>query len=153
MNRANFYASVRQRASGVFGTSLSQGQVEGCEAILDEAERRGTPLFHLAAIFSEVCLWPAPRRGRASSRSKPCNPKRKSWKGRATMPRFSAWTIILCASLTLVGCASATVSGCSPFQKNNLSPAGTVALLQADRSGAERVIGNDRAGARKGCWD
>lgn len=54
MNRAAFYASVRQRASGIFGTSLTQGQVTGCEAILDEAERRGTPLFHLAAILSEA---------------------------------------------------------------------------------------------------
>lgn len=54
MNRAAFYASVRQRTSGVFGTSLSQPQVQGVEAILDEAERRGTPLFHLAAILSEV---------------------------------------------------------------------------------------------------
>ena len=53
MNRPAFYASVRQRASGVFGTSLSQAQVEGCEAILDEAERRGTSIFHLAAILSE----------------------------------------------------------------------------------------------------
>ncbi|CAK7257694.1 MULTISPECIES: hypothetical protein [unclassified Shinella] len=54
MNRSAFYASVRQRASGIFGTSLTQGQVNGCEAILDEAQRRGTPLFHLAAILSEV---------------------------------------------------------------------------------------------------
>ena len=54
MNRAAFYASVRQRASGIFGTSLSQPQVQGVESILDEAERRGTPLFHLAAILSEV---------------------------------------------------------------------------------------------------
>lgn len=54
MNRAAFYASVRQRTSGVFGTSLSQPQVQGVEAILDEAEKRGTPLFHLAAILSEV---------------------------------------------------------------------------------------------------
>ncbi|MGQ3236206.1 hypothetical protein [Shinella sp.] len=54
MNRSAFYASVRQRASGVFGTSLSQAQVEGCKAILDEAERRGTSVFHLAAILSEV---------------------------------------------------------------------------------------------------
>lgn len=54
MNRSAFYASVRQRASGVFGTSISQSQVEGCEAILNEAERRGTPLFHLAAILSEA---------------------------------------------------------------------------------------------------
>lgn len=54
MDRSAFYASVRQRASGVFGTSLSQSQVQGVEAILDEAERRGTSLFHLAAILSEV---------------------------------------------------------------------------------------------------
>lgn len=52
MNRANFYASVRQRASGVFGTSLSQAQVEGVEAVLDEAERRGTPLRQLAYILA-----------------------------------------------------------------------------------------------------
>lgn len=54
MNRSAFYASVRQRASGVFGTSLSQAQVNGVEAILDEAERRGTPLFHLAAMLGEA---------------------------------------------------------------------------------------------------
>lgn len=52
MNRSAFYASVRQRASGVFGTSLSQSQVQGIEAILDEAERRGTPLQHLAYILA-----------------------------------------------------------------------------------------------------
>lgn len=52
MNRANFYASARQRASGIFGTSLSQSQVNGVEAILDEAERRGTPLRHLAYILA-----------------------------------------------------------------------------------------------------
>jgi putative chitinase len=54
MNRSAFYASVRERASGIFGTSLSQAQVQGVEAILDEAERRGTSIFHLAAILSEV---------------------------------------------------------------------------------------------------
>lgn len=48
MNRSAFYASVRQRASGVFGTSISQSHVQGTEAILDEAERRGTPLRQLA---------------------------------------------------------------------------------------------------------
>ena len=54
MNRAAFYAALRQRTSGVFGTSLSAKQVEGVEAILNEAERRGTSLFHLAAILSEA---------------------------------------------------------------------------------------------------
>ncbi len=48
MNRSAFYASVRQRASGVFGTSISQSQAQGTEAVLDFAERRGTPLRHLA---------------------------------------------------------------------------------------------------------
>lgn len=52
MNRSAFYASARQRASGIFGTSLSQAQVNGVEAILDEAERRGTPLRHLAYILA-----------------------------------------------------------------------------------------------------
>ncbi len=69
------------------------------------------------------------------------------------MRNFSVCLIMICVLPILAGCPSATVSGCSPFQKNNLSPAGAVALLQADRPGAERVIGNDRAGARKGCWE
>lgn len=54
MDRAAFYSSLRQRMSGVFGTSLSTKQVKGVEAILDEAERRGTSLFHLAAIMAEA---------------------------------------------------------------------------------------------------
>ena len=53
MDRAAFFASLRQRTSGVFGTSLSAKQVEGVEAILDEAARRGTSLLHLAAILAE----------------------------------------------------------------------------------------------------
>lgn len=52
MNRSAFYASVRERAPGVFGTSISQSQVQGTEAILDEAERRGTPLRQLAYILA-----------------------------------------------------------------------------------------------------
>ena len=52
MNRAAFYASVRARTSAVFGTSISQSQVQGVEAILDEAEKRGTPLRQLAYILA-----------------------------------------------------------------------------------------------------
>lgn len=52
MNRAAFYASVRRRASGIFGTSLSQGQVNGCETLLSEAEKEGTPLRFLAYILA-----------------------------------------------------------------------------------------------------
>lgn len=40
MNRSAFFASARSRTSGIFGTSLSQKQVEGVEAILDEWDRR-----------------------------------------------------------------------------------------------------------------
>ena len=52
MNRAAFFASVRSRTSGVFGTSLSQRQVTGVEAILDEAEKRGTSF-----LFSRNAVW------------------------------------------------------------------------------------------------
>lgn len=56
MNRAAFFASLRSRTSGVFGASLSQAQVQGIEAILNEAERRGTPLKHLAYILATPYL-------------------------------------------------------------------------------------------------
>lgn len=52
MDRAAFYASLRRRDSGVFGTSLTQGQVDGCEAILAEGERRGTPRNELAYLLA-----------------------------------------------------------------------------------------------------
>ncbi|MBW3099199.1 hypothetical protein [Pseudohoeflea coraliihabitans] len=52
MNRKAFFASLRRRESGVFGTSLSQKQVQGTEAIINEAEKRGTPLNHLAYILA-----------------------------------------------------------------------------------------------------
>jgi putative chitinase len=54
MDRKLFFAALRRRGSGVFGTSLSQQQVAGVEAIMDEGEKRGTSLFHLAAILAEV---------------------------------------------------------------------------------------------------
>ena len=46
MNRAAFFAALRARESGVFGTSLSQAQVNGIEAILSVGE--GLPLSHMA---------------------------------------------------------------------------------------------------------
>lgn len=52
MNRSAFYASARARASGIFGTSLSQAQVEGCEAILDEGQKRGIQLEQLAYVLA-----------------------------------------------------------------------------------------------------
>lgn len=52
MNRTAFYAALRQRSSTVFGTSLSQGQVRILDLILDEGERRGVILTHLAYILA-----------------------------------------------------------------------------------------------------
>ncbi|CAN7625087.1 hypothetical protein [Aminobacter sp. LjRoot7] len=52
MDRSKFYAALRSRSSGVFGTSLSQSQVSGTEMVLGEAQRRGTPLRHLAYILA-----------------------------------------------------------------------------------------------------
>lgn len=54
MNREAFYASVRSRTSGVFGTSLSQPQVNGVNSILDEGQRRGISTRYLAAILAEA---------------------------------------------------------------------------------------------------
>lgn len=54
MDREAFFAALRRRGSGVFGTSLKQGQVDGITAILDEAERRGTRTNDLAYALATV---------------------------------------------------------------------------------------------------
>lgn len=54
MQRSVFYAALRRRDSGVFGTSLSQSQVNALEAMLDEGGRRGTPLRHLAYVMASA---------------------------------------------------------------------------------------------------
>jgi len=51
-NRATFFSSLRKRDSGVFGTSLSQKQVEGIDAVLNEAELRRTPLKWLSYMLA-----------------------------------------------------------------------------------------------------
>jgi len=56
MNRAKFYAELRKASSGVFGTSLTTNQVRGIDAILDEAEKRRTPLKHLAYVLATPYL-------------------------------------------------------------------------------------------------
>lgn len=52
MNTAQFFASIRRRDSGVFGTSLSQRQVDGIEAILKAGQHLIRP--HLAHVLGEV---------------------------------------------------------------------------------------------------
>lgn len=52
MNREAFFAALRKRDSGVFGTSLTQTQVEGVEAILDEVETYGCDLGQAAYVLA-----------------------------------------------------------------------------------------------------
>lgn len=55
MDRAKFFAGLRSRDSGVFGTSLSQAQVTGIEAILDAAIRHNvTDPHHVANVLAQV---------------------------------------------------------------------------------------------------
>lgn len=56
MDRAKFYASLRARGSGVFGTSLSQSQVNGMNSLLDEAINRAVPLRHFAYMLATAYL-------------------------------------------------------------------------------------------------
>lgn len=48
MDRSRFFAALRSRVSAVFGTALSQAQVDGLNVILDAGRNTGLPLKHLA---------------------------------------------------------------------------------------------------------
>lgn len=52
MEKAKFYAALRRKDSGVFGTRLSTKQVESLEIIIDEGVRRKLPLKHLAYVLA-----------------------------------------------------------------------------------------------------
>lgn len=52
MDKAAFYKALRARNSGVFGTSLSQAQVDGVEAVLDECMAQGASLAQAAYILA-----------------------------------------------------------------------------------------------------
>jgi hypothetical protein len=59
MNRAKFYEALRPRTSGVFGTSISAGQVQGIEGILDAFVTHGdgnekTLAYTLATAYHET---------------------------------------------------------------------------------------------------
>lgn len=49
MNRTDFFLALRKN---LFVQHMKQSQVDGIDAILDEAERRKTPMRHLAYIFA-----------------------------------------------------------------------------------------------------
>ena len=52
MDRSKFYAALRARSSGVFGTSLTTSQVANLEAILDEIQSAGLTLRHAAYVLA-----------------------------------------------------------------------------------------------------
>ncbi len=52
MDRSKFYGSLRARASAVFGTSLSQSQVDGLTVILDAGQAAGLPLKQLSYVLA-----------------------------------------------------------------------------------------------------
>lgn len=55
MDRKAFFAALRRRDSGVFGTSLSAPRVQGIEAILDACIRHGvTDPHHVAHVLAHV---------------------------------------------------------------------------------------------------
>lgn len=90
MNRTAFYAALRQRSSTVFGTSLSQGQVNGCETLLSEGEGRGSRLpclaYVLATAYHETAHTMQPveeyGKGRGRKYGVPAGPYGKVYYGR-----------------------------------------------------------------------
>lgn len=52
MNRSEFYKELRKRSNPLFGTSLTQTQVSGIEAILDECIEQGADLGQAAYILA-----------------------------------------------------------------------------------------------------
>ena len=64
MNRQTFFAALRRRDSGVFGTSLTQGQVDGCETILAACDGLRLPFvaYILATAYHETAYTMQPVR-------------------------------------------------------------------------------------------
>lgn len=55
MNNQRFFAGLRSRNSGVFGTSISQAQVDGINALLASCSRNGvTDVQHVANVLAQV---------------------------------------------------------------------------------------------------
>lgn len=59
MDRAKFYTALRRRESGLFGTSLSQHQVDGMDGVLDAFASHGdgkadTLAYALATVYHET---------------------------------------------------------------------------------------------------
>lgn len=87
MNRANFFAHVK---APLFSKRFSTKQVEGIDLLLDEGEKRSTPLNHLAYIFA-TAYWETGRtmqpvreigRGKGHTYGKPAGPYGQVYYGR-----------------------------------------------------------------------
>ena len=95
MNRTAFYAALRGGA--MFPKGFKASQVEGTEAILDEAERRGTPLRHLAYILATAYhgsaqTMQAVRETLATTDDGAINALEKAWKaGKLSWVRAPYW--------------------------------------------------------------
>jgi predicted chitinase len=95
MNREAFYAALRRRDSGVFGTSLRQTQVEGMEAIL--AASAGLPLpcvaYILATAYHETAYTMQPvRETLADTDAKAVSRLENAWKaGRLKWVKTPYW--------------------------------------------------------------
>lgn len=79
MDRTAIYAALRKRDSGVFGTSLSQPQVDGVEAILNSCQRHGISNIHhaaniLAQVYHETGRYMSPIKETVQSWHKDKNP-------------------------------------------------------------------------------
>lgn len=55
MNHQKLFSALRSKSSGAFGTSLTQPQVDGVNAILDSAKRNNvTNIHHVANVLAQV---------------------------------------------------------------------------------------------------
>ena len=63
MDKQAFYATLRKRDSGVFGTSIGQAQVDTCEALLNECNARGLTnpetAYIMATAYHEAKMEPS----------------------------------------------------------------------------------------------
>lgn len=95
MNRAKFYAELRKASSGVFGTSMSQKQVDGCEALLaaTEAQPLTYRAYLLATAYHETAYTMQPvRETLASTDAQAVNRLERAWKaGKLGQVRSPYW--------------------------------------------------------------
>lgn len=95
MNRAAFYAALRKRDSGIFGTSLRQAQVDGMERLLSAVH--GRPVSHaaylLATAYHETGFTMQPiREAFGKSDGDTINRLEKAWKaGKLGQVRAPYW--------------------------------------------------------------